>query len=153
MALTISSPAFGEDEAIPSEYTCEGRDISPQLRWKDIPGEANSLSLIVDDPDAPGDTFTHWIIFNIPSGSSGLSQAIPSTPQLYDGSVQGGNDFGRIGYGGPCPPPGKPHTYRFSLYAIDKQIDLVAGSSRFEVLDAIKDHILAQAQLSGTYQR
>lgn len=153
MALSISSPAFGEGDKIPPEYTCEGQDISPQLDWDGIPEETKSLALIVDDPDAPGGTFTHWVIFNIPPDSNELSEALPLTPKLSDSSVQGGNDFGKIGYGGPCPPPGKPHGYRFSLYAIDKHLDLGAGSSKNQVLDAIKGHILAQGQLTGIYQR
>ena len=153
MTLSIFSPAFGEGEVIPSIYTCEGSDISPQLDWIGIPEETKSLALIVDDPDAPSGTFTHWVIFNIPPDSNGLAEALPLTPRLADGSVQGGNDFGRIGYGGPCPPPGKPHRYRFNLYALDKQIDLGAGSAKNQVLNAIENHILAKGQLSGTYQR
>jgi len=153
MALSISSPAFGEGDKIPSEYTCEGQGISPQLDWDGIPEEAKSLALIVDDPDAPDGTFTHWVIFNIPPDNNGLSEALPLTPKLSDGSVQGDNDFGKIGYDGPCPPPGKPHRYLFSLYALSKQLDLVAGSSKYQVLDSIKGHILAQGQLSGIYQR
>jgi hypothetical protein len=153
MALSISSPAFGEGDKIPPEYTCEGQGISPQLDWDGIPEGAKSLALIVDDPDAPGGTFTHWVIFNIPPYSNGLSKALPLTPKLSDGSVQDSNDFGKIGYGGPCPPPGKPHRYLFSLYALGKQLDLGAGSSKYQVLDAIKGHILAQGQLTGIYQR
>ena len=153
MALSISSPAFSGGEKIPPEYTCEGSDISPQLDWIGIPEEAKSLALIVDDPDAPGGVFTHWVIFNIPPDSSGLSEAFPSTPGLPDGTLQGGNDFGRTGYGSPCPPPGKSHRYRFTLYALDKKLDLVAGSSKNQILDAARGHILAQGQLTGTYQR
>ncbi len=153
MALSIFSPAFGQDEKIPTKHTCEGQDTSPQLTWDDVPSKAESLALIVDDPDAPGGVFTHWVIFNIPPDSNGLPEAMPLTPRLADGSVQCGNDFCRIGYGGPCPPPGKPHGYRFSLYALDKQLELNAGSSKNQVLNAIKNHILAQAQLTGIYQR
>ena len=153
MTLILSSPAFNEGEEIPPRYTCEGQDVSPQLNWDGIPEEAKSLALIVDDPDAPGGTFTHWVIFNIPPDSNGLSEALPLTPKLSDSSVQGGNDFGKIGYGGPCPPPGKPHRYLFSLYALSKQLDLGAGSSKYQVLDAIKGHILAQGQLTGIYER
>ena len=153
MTLILSSPAFNEGDKIPPEYTCEGQDISPQLDWDGIPEEAKSLALIVDDPDAPGGTFTHWVIYNIPPDSNGLSEALPLIPKLSDGSVQGGNDFGKIGYGGPCPPPGKPHRYLFSLYALGKQLDLVAGSTKNQVLNAIKGHILTQGQLTGTYQR
>lgn len=153
MAISISSPAFSESEKIPPEYTCEGSDISPQLDWSGIPEGTKSLVLIFDDPDAPGGIFTHWVIFNIPPDSSGLPKAFPSTPDLPDGTLQGINDFGRTGYGGPCPPAGKPHRYRFTLYAIDKQLDLIAGSSKNQVINAISNHILDQGQLNGTYQR
>jgi len=153
MTLILSSPAFNEGEEIPPRYTCEGQNVSPQLNWCDIPKEAKALALIVDDPDAPSGTFTHWVIFNIPPDSNGLSEALPLIPKLSDGSVQGGNDFGKIGYGGPCPPPGKPHGYRFILYAIDKYLDLIAGSTKNQILDAIKGHILTQGQLTGIYQR
>ncbi|MFH1662829.1 MAG: YbhB/YbcL family Raf kinase inhibitor-like protein [Chloroflexota bacterium] len=153
MTLSISSPAFSEGEKIPPEYTCEGSGISPQLNWVGIPEGTKSLALIVDDPDAPGGVFTHWVVFNIPPDSSGLSKAFPPTPVLPDGTLQGDSDFGRTGYGGPCPPRGKPHRYRFNLYALDKKLDLSAGSSKNQVLNATRGHILAQGQLTGTYQR
>jgi Raf kinase inhibitor-like YbhB/YbcL family protein len=153
MVLSISSPAFNEGDKIPPEYTCDGQDISPQIDWGVIPKEARSLVLIVDDPDAPSGAFTHWVIFNIPPGRSQLLRGLPLTPELSDGSIQGSNDFGRIGYAGPCPPPGMPHRYHFNLYALDKQIDLNAGCSKYQVLDAIKGHILSQGKFSGTYQR
>ena len=153
MEPSIYSPAFSEGAVIPTKHTCEGQDTSPQLKWTGIPKEAKSLALICDDPDAPSGTFTHWVIFNIPPDSNGLPEAMPLTPRLTDGSMQGSNDFGRIGYGGPCPPLGKPHRYRFNLYVLDKQLDLNAGSSKHQVLNTIKNHILAQGQLTGTYQR
>ena len=153
MTLSISSPAFCDGEKIPTKYTCEGQDISPQLNWNGIPEEAKSLTLIVDDPDAPGGVFTHWIIFNIPPDSSGLSEAFPSTPRLPDGTLQGENDFGSIGYGGPCPPSGRPHRYQFTLYALDGTLDLKEGASKKQVIDAMQGHILAQGRLTGTYQR
>lgn len=109
--------------------------------------------LIVDDLDAPGGVFTHWIVFNIPSNTRELPEAVPTQPQLSSGAIQGKNDFGRIGYGGPCPPPGRPHRYQFTLYALDQPLDLKSGVSRKQVLDAIHGHILAQGQLMGIYQR
>jgi len=153
MALSVSSPAFSEGGKIPPEYTCEGDDISPQLDWVGIPKEAKALALIVDDPDAPGGVFTHWVIFNIPSDNNGLAKALPSTAEFPNGTLQGENDFGKTGYGGPCPPPGKAHRYRFSLYALDEKLDLAAGSSKNQVLNATVGHILSQCQLTGTYQR
>ncbi len=153
MVLSLSSPAFGDGEKIPAKYTCEGQDISPQLDWSGIPKGTESLTLIVEDPDAPSGIFTHWIIFNISPDIKGLSEASPTIPRLPNGSLQGGNDFSRIGYGGPCPPPGKPHRYRFTLYALNKKLDLASGSSRYQVLNGIKNQILAQGQLTGIYQR
>ena len=153
MALSLTSTAFKEEEKIPSYYTCEGKDISPNLDWNGVPEETKSLALIMDDPDAPSGVFTHWVIFNLPSDSQGLPEAFPSTPKLSSGALQGRNDFGRTGYGGPCQPPGKPHHYRFTLYALDNNLDLGAGSSKNQVLNAAEGHIIEQVRLTGIYQR
>ena len=153
MVLAVSSPAFQEGSKIPAKYTCEGQDVSPALTWGEPPVETQSFALIVDDPDAPVGVFTHWVIFNIPSDSRQLAEAIPTQAQLPSGALQGKNDFGRIGYGGPCPPSGHPHRYRFTVYALDQSLDLDAGASKKQVLDAMRGHILAQGQLTGTYQR
>jgi hypothetical protein len=107
----------------------------------------------VDDADAPGGVFTHWILFNIPIDSRELPEAMPTQAQLPSGALQGKNDFGILGYSGPCPPPGPSHHYRFTVYALDQPLDLKAAASRKQVLDAMKGHILAQGQLTGTYQR
>lgn len=153
MTLSISSPAFQDGEKIPAKYTCQGQDISPPLKWNRVPDETQSLALILDDPDAPSGVFTHWVIFNLLPDRRELPEAVPAASQLPSGALQGKNDFGKIGYGGPCPPPGYPHRYRFTLYALDRQLDLKAGSSKQQVLNAIEGHILAQGQLTGTYQR
>jgi Raf kinase inhibitor-like YbhB/YbcL family protein len=153
MTLSMSSSAFQDGERVPAKHTCQGQDISPALEWDGVADEAKSLALIMDDPDAPSGVFTHWVIFNLPPGSHGLVEGIPSVSRLPDGALQGKNDFGRIGYGGPCPPPGYPHRYRFTLYALDKHLDLEAGSSKNQVLAAIKGYILSQRQLTGIYQR
>jgi len=153
MALLVLSPAFQEGGKIPTKYTCQGQDVSLPLTWSDPPSGTGSFSLIVDDLDAPGGVFTHWILFNIPSDSRELPQAVPAQAQLPSGALQGMNDFGRLGYGGPCPPPGRPHRYRFTLYALDQPLDLKAGPSWKQVLASMKGHILAQGQLTGTYQR
>jgi len=153
MTLSISSPGFQEGERIPAKYTCQGQDISPQLDWSGVPKEAKSLALIMDDPDAPGGIFTHWVIFNIPPDSLKLPEAVPTEPQLPGSARQGSNDGGGIGYSGPCPPPGRPHRYRFTLYALDKQLDLKAGASKKQLIKAMEGHILNQARLTGTYQR
>jgi Raf kinase inhibitor-like YbhB/YbcL family protein len=153
MALTVSSSAFQEGSEIPARYTCEGQDVSPALTWKEPPAGTQSFALIMDDPDAPGGVFTHWVLFNLPADSRGLSEAVPTQPQLPDGSLQGKNDFGRSGYGGPCPPSGRPHRYQFTLYALDQTLDLKVSASKKQVIDAMQGHILAQGRLTGTYRR
>lgn len=153
MTLSLSSIAFQDGEGIPVKYTCEGQDISPPLMWSEPPQGTQSLALIVDDPDAPGGVFTHWVVFNILPDSGQLPEAIPTQAQLSSGALQGKNDFGRIGYGGPCPPHGRPHRYCFTLYALDRVLDLKAGVSKKQVVGAMQGHILTQGQLTGTYQR
>lgn len=153
MALVVSSSAFQEGGEIPTKHTCEGQDVSPAITWGELPEGTQSLALIVDDPDAPVGVFTHWVLFNLPADSRGLPEAMPTQAQLPDGSLSGKNDFGKIGYGGPCPPPGRPHRYQFTLYALDQTLDLKAGASKKQVLDAMQGHILAQGRLTGTYQR
>ena len=153
MVLNVSSPAFQEGEKIPAKYTCEGQDVSPKLEWSESPAGTRSFALIVDDPDAPSGVFTHWLLFNIPPDSHELPEAVPTQPQLPSGALQGKNDFGKTGYGGPCPPPGRPHRYQFTLYALDQSLDLKAGISKKQLLDTIQGHVLAQGQLMGTYQR
>ncbi len=153
MALSVSSMAFQDGEKIPVRYTCEGEDISPPLAWGEAPQGTRSFALIVDDPDAPGGVFTHWVLFNIPGNSRELPEAIPAEHRLASGALQGKNDAGKIGYAGPCPPPGRAHRYRFTLYALDKPLDLTVGASKKQVLDAMERHILAQGRLTGIYQR
>ena len=153
MALTVSSSAFKEGDRIPAKYTCQGQDVSPSLAWSEPPAGAQSFALIMDDPDAPGGVFTHWVLFNIPSDSRNLPEAVPTQAELASGVVQGKNDFGRTGYGGPCPPPGRPHQYQFTLYALDQPLDLRGGTSKKQLLSAMEGHILGQGQLTGTYQR
>lgn len=151
--LSITSSAFQGGGKIPDKYTSQGQDISPPLAWSEPPAGTRSFALIMDDPDAPGGTFTHWVIFNIPSVSRELPEAVPTEDQLSDGTLQGKNGFNRIGYDGPSPPPGPAHRYKFTLYALDQSLDLTAGASKKQVLDAIQGHILAQGELMGTYQR
>jgi hypothetical protein len=153
MALTVSSSAFKEGDRIPAKYTCQGQDVSPPLAWGEPPAGTQSVALIVDDPDAPGGVFTHWVLFNIPPDSRELPEAVPIQAELARGALQGKTDFGRIGYGGPCPPPGRPHRYQFTLYALDQPLGLEGGASKKQLLSAMEGHILAQGQLTGTYQR
>lgn len=151
--IDISSDDFKEGETIPATYTGDGKNTSPSLRWTGAPEGTKSLALICDDPDAPRKTWVHWVIFNIPSSSHGLPEAVPTRETLADDARQGKNDFGKIGYGGPSPPPGKPHRYYFKLYALDTGLDLPAGSTKDELLGAMKGHVLAEGQLMGRYGR
>jgi len=153
MEMTLSSPAFNEGGEIPPRYTCQGENASPRLGWDSVPEGTKSLALVMDDPDAPSGVFTHWVIFNLPPGTPGLAEAIPALSQLPDGALQGKNDFGRFGYGGPCPPPGRPHHYLFTLYALDKTLGLQAGASKEQVLKAAGGNTLAHCRLTGTYRR
>ena len=153
MALSISSPAFKDGERIPAKYTCDGQGISPPLSWGEPPAGTRAFALICDDPDAPSGVFTHWVLFNLPASTRQLPEGVPAQNQLQNGALHGRNDFRRNGYGSPCPPSGPAHRYRFTLYALDKPLDLKAGVSKQQVIDAMKGHILAQGQLTGTYQR
>lgn len=152
MAITIKSSAFEEGGMIPSHYSCDGKDVSPQLTWEGIPDGTKSIALICDDPDAPMGTWVHWVIFNIPADAKELPEGVPAQKKLENGSLQGTNDFRKIGYGGPCPPGG-PHRYYFKLYALDAMIKLDAGATKKQLLAAMEGHILAQGQLMGKYTR
>jgi Raf kinase inhibitor-like YbhB/YbcL family protein len=153
MTLSVSSSAFKEGDKIPAKYSCDGQDISPPLAWGEPPQGIRAFALITDDPDAPGGVFTHWVLFNLPANIRQLGEGTPAQERLPDGALQGKNGFGRIGYSGPCPPRGRAHRYFFTIYALDKSLDLKPGASKKQLLDAMKGHILAQGQLIGTYQR
>ncbi|RMG66919.1 MAG: YbhB/YbcL family Raf kinase inhibitor-like protein [Calditrichaeota bacterium] len=153
MSLKIYSSAFDRGERIPVKYTCDGPDLSPPLKWENLPEGTKSLVLICDDPDAPVGTWVHWVVYGIPPTLEGLEENVPRTETVKPGFRQGKNSWGRIGYGGPCPPKGKPHRYFFKLYAVDISTDWEAGLSKEEVLKRIEGHILAQAEWMGTYQR
>jgi hypothetical protein len=153
MTLQISSTAFLEGGSIPKKYTCDSEDISPPLAWNGVPAGTKSLALIADDPDAPMGTWVHWVLFDIPASLSSLPEAVAKTPTVQGIGTQGKNDFGKTGYGGPCPPRGKPHRYFFKLYALDTALNLKAGASKAEVENAMRGHILGQGQLMGTYSR
>ena len=150
--FSISSGAFGEGGTIPVEYTCDGSDISPPLVFSGIPDGVKSIALIMDDPDAPGGTWVHWVIYNIPAGTQQLAEGIPGERTLNDGSRQGMMDFGSIGYGGPCPPSGT-HRYFFKVYALDTVLDLQSGASKAQLENAMQGHVLAKAELMGKYAR
>ena len=153
MALSIRSAAFESGSRIPQEFTCDGRDVSPPLRWTGAPQGTGSFALICDDPDAPMGTWVHWVIYNIPADTDRLPEALPVSESLEGGAVQGSNDFGKIGYGGPCPPRGKSHRYFFRLYALDSQLSAAAGLTKKALLDRMQGHILENAEFHGLYGR
>ena len=154
MAFTISSPAFASGAEIPKANTCQGADVSPLLTWIDNPPQTISFALIVDDPDAPaGSTWVHWVMWNIPAATHLLPENVPKSGQLNSGAMQGRNDFGKTGYNGPCPPPGKVHRYYFRLYALDAKLTLQPGATRQELDAAMKGHIIGKAEHMGTYRR
>lgn len=152
MAITVTSAAFAEGEMIPRHHTCDGRDVSPPLQWSGIPQGAQSIALICDDPDAPMGTWVHWVLFNLPAEMSELSDAIPGTATLDNGALHGKNDFGRLGYGGPCPPGGT-HRYFFKVYALDQKLSLDSGATKDQLLQAMEGHVLDEGQLMGRYRR
>ncbi len=152
MEIKITSSAFEDGGLIPPKYTCDGADISPPLQWDAVPEGTESIALISDDPDAPGGTWVHWVLFNLPADTTELAENIPPDKTLANGARQGISDFGRIGYGGPCPPSGT-HRYFFKIYALDTKIDLAAGAGKRDLLKAMDGHILTQGQLIGKYKR
>ncbi len=153
MPFHLTSPAFKNGDTIPAKYTCDGPDLSPPLRWTDPPKGTRSFALIADDPDAPVGTWVHWVLFNLPGETAELPEGMPTRETLSNGAVQGLNDFKRTGYGGPCPPPGSPHRYYFTLYALDAPLTLRPRATKAQVLDACKGHILGETQLMGTFGR
>ena len=151
--MYIVSDVFEANDFIPSKYTGEAEDVSIPLKWGNVPEGVKSFALICDDPDAPMGIWVHWIIFNIPATSKNLPENIPAIKELPDGSGQGVNDFGRIGYGGPMPPRGSKHRYFFKIYALDCILALKAGVVKEDLLKAMKGHIVAESQVVGLYQR
>ncbi|WP_305908663.1 YbhB/YbcL family Raf kinase inhibitor-like protein [Methylomarinum sp. Ch1-1] len=156
MPLTLNSSDFSDRGEIPERLTCDGDDISPALSWTGIPANAQSLVLIVDDPDAPDPaapkmTWVHWLLYNIPTSATGLPQAVESG-QLPEGALQGQNDWGRSGYGGPCPPKGR-HRYFHKLYALDVVLPDLKKPNKAELEQAMQGHVIEQTELVGTYQR
>ena len=152
MTLELTSTAFSEGQPIPARYTCTGEDISPPLAWRGAPPGTQSFALIMDDPDAPGRTWVHWVVFNLPASATGLPAAIRSDGDLPGEAVHGQNSWRRNDYGGPCPPSGT-HRYFFKVYALDTALDLARGATKEQVLTALAGHVLAEGQLMGTYRR
>jgi len=152
MEIKLTSPAFEEGGMIPEKHTCDGMDISPALAWTSGPEGTKTFALICDDPDAPMGTWVHWVLFNLPANVNELPEVIPPERELESGAKQGMSDFHKIGYGGPCPPGGT-HRYFFKIYALDTEVDLEAGATKPDLLEAMEGHILAEGQLMGKYSR
>lgn len=153
MSFQLSSSAFASGVVIPREYTCDGADESPDLHWADPPPGTATFALVIHDPDAPAGDWVHWVAWNIPKTSHGVAGNFPRDEQLADGTRQGRNDFRKIGYNGPCSPPGKAHRYFFRVYAVDTKLDLAPGVIRSQLDSALKGHVLAEAEYMGTYRR
>jgi len=153
MPFTLQSSDFANGADIPRAFTCDGEDRSPALSWSGAPDATKAFALIADDPDAPAGTWVHWTIFNIPAKAQSLPAGIEKKEQLADGAKQGRNDFRKIGYGGPCPPPGKPHRYFFKLYALGSEVNLQAGTTKSDLEQAMAKQILGKAELMGRYKR
>lgn len=156
MVMVITSDSFSHLGEIPARYTCEGEDVSPPLSWAGVPEGAQSLVLIVDDPDAPDPeapkrTWVHWVLYNVPPAAAGLPEAV-APDALPEGTLEGKNDWGRTGYGGPCPPIGR-HRYFHKLYALDRMLPNMGAATKKQLLDAMEGHVLAQAEIIGTYQK
>lgn len=153
MPIKLTSTAFKEGGDIPKKHTCDGTDISPHLSWESIPANIKSIALICDDPDAPMGTWVHWVIFNIPPKDVEIAENVMKEKELKNGAKQGENDFGKIGYGGPCPPGGSKHRYFFKIYALDTFLELNAGITKEELVSAMESHILDEGKLMAKYGR
>jgi Raf kinase inhibitor-like YbhB/YbcL family protein len=149
----LTSLAFAPGADIPPDFTCDGADRSPALEWTDPPHGTRSFALIMDDPDSPGGTWVHWVIYDIPASERSLPGGVGADDALPSGTRQGINDFRRIGYGGPCPPPGSPHRYYFRLYALGALLNLPVRATRASVDRAMRGHVVATAEVFGRYQR
>lgn len=150
--MNLTSSAFSYGQPIPVKYSCKGEDVSPPLAWDEPPAGTKSFALIMDDPDAPMGTWVHWVLFNIPAAARGLPEGVPTDPAFADGSVQGVTSARSVGYHGPCPPSGT-HRYFFKLYALDTILDLSSKADKKALLAAMEGHILAQAELMGTFSK
>ncbi len=153
-SLKLTSKAFADGATIPAQHTCDGANVSPPLAWNEAPASAKSLALVVDDPDAPGGTYTHWLVYNLPPNAKELNEATTAQTTLPGDAQQGSNDFGNAAYGGPCPPPGDAaHRYRFTLYALNNTLDLPVHPQRDQLRRAMLGHIIDHGELTGRYQR
>jgi len=151
--LTVSSSGFASGASIPNKYSCKGEDVSPALEWTGAPANTAAFAIIMDDPDAPAGTWMHWVMWSVPATAHSLPEGVPRREQLPDGARQGRNSFGKIGYYGPCPPPGQTHRYFFRVYALDRKLDLQAGADRSQLDAAMNGHVLAHSEYMGTFHK
>ena len=151
--IKVVSTAFTEGQAMLKQSTCDGLNLSPPLEWSGVPQNAKTIAIICDDPDAPSGTWVHWVLYNLPADRIGIIENVPPTEKLPGGGLHGTNDFGKLGYGGPCPPGVTPHRYFFKIYALDNEIPLKAGATKADLVKSMEGHILGQGQLMGTYGR
>jgi len=151
--MEVKTTSFEPGGFIPKRFTCQGANVSPALAWSDPPAGTQRFAIIEDDPDAPSGTFVHWLVYDLPSGSRRLPEASAGNDQMAGGGQQGTNDFSRVGYSGPCPPPGSTHRYFIRLYALDVPTSLPPAATRSELDNAMKGHILAHAELMGRFKR
>ncbi len=149
----LSSSAFAAGSEIPRQYSCKGADTSPAVSWSGAPAKTAAFALIVDDPDAPHGTWVHWVLWNVPASAQGLPEGVPKHDSQPDGSLQGRNSDGKVGYNGPCPPSGQTHRYFFRLYALNGRLDLAPGADRSSLDAAMQGHILAQTEYMGTFHK
>ena len=155
LGLSLASSAFRAGDAIPAMHTCDGSDRSPPLAWSGVPPHTAAFALIVGDPDAPGGTWVHWVLYDLPAGTTALTADVPKVdrPPALGGAAQGRNDFRTVGYGGPCPPPGRAHHYSFRLYALGTTLGLAPGATKADLERAMAGRVLGRAELVGTYAR
>ncbi|HZE67960.1 MAG TPA: YbhB/YbcL family Raf kinase inhibitor-like protein [Pyrinomonadaceae bacterium] len=152
MGIKLISTAFQDGGMIPAKYTCDGQNISPPLNWSGIPQSAKALALVSEDPDAPGKTWVHWVVYDLPPTATQLPEGVRPEETISGGGKQGKNDFGKIGFGGPCPPSGT-HRYFFRLYALDRETGIQPGAMKEQLMKAIEGHVVAEGELMGRYKR
>ncbi len=151
--FTISSPAFAHEKAIPKKYTCDRANISPPLRWNGAPEGTKSFALVAEDPTVPVGSWSFWVLYDLPAGTKGVPQGVAASEPLPGGAKHGLNEFGKVGYSGPCPPPGQLHHYYFRVYALDAPTKLEPGATKAKVFRAMKHHVLRVAEVLGTFER
>jgi Raf kinase inhibitor-like YbhB/YbcL family protein len=150
--IEVTSTAFEDGQPVPEKYSGQGDNVSPPLQWSDVPQQTKSLALICEDPDSPSGTFTHWLVYNLPPTTASLDENVPKGQSMVYGFLQGKNDFGNVGYGGPAPPAGKVHHYLFKVYALDIILLVPAGGDRSDLLSAMNGHIIGEGDLTGTFE-